>query len=469
MAMDDRWKSKLERRIRRWCSREGLGTTWVVAVSGGGDSVGLLRVLHELAPRAGLQLSVAHLDHGARGEASRADAAFVADLAASLGLQCSLGEWQPTRSGHFEADARRVRYAFLTDVARLRGASVVAVGHTRDDQAETILHRIIRGTGIRGLAGMPPKRPLAEGAKVTLARPLLDVTRQQLRDFLAGLAQPFRQDESNADLTRTRVRIRHDLLPKLAAEYNPQVASALVRLGTLAAAMERSLEADIDEMKRAVVIKSAATGVVLKSGFLASMPRHLRAEVLRRIWRDLGWPEAGMTARRWLRLARLAEKETVPRTMIGAHVEAATEQFFLVLRRVEAPLPVTEVQPPAGTIKLPLPGEVSIPWANGRVIATLDAHAPRDELIDLDALSKPLFIRSPMPGDRFEPLGMGGKSTPLADFLRNRRIPRGRRARQPLVCDQRGIIWVVGQRIADRVKITAQTKSTVSFRWVGDK
>src|SRR5205085_2468464 len=173
------WIDRIERRIRRWRVR-GLDETWVVAVSGGGDSVGLVRVLHQLASAVGLRLSVAHLDHGVRGEAARADAAFVAELAASLGLPCDLGRWQPDRPGHFEADARRARYAWLAEVARARGASAVAVGHTRDDQAETILHRVLRGTGVHGLAGIPARRALGNG--VSLVRPLLTVSRAEIRD-----------------------------------------------------------------------------------------------------------------------------------------------------------------------------------------------------------------------------------------------------------------------------------------------
>src|SRR5436309_8682673 len=165
------WPSQVERRVIRWAAL-GLGPAWVVAVSGGGDSVGLLRALHEVAPRAGLTLSVAHLDHGARGDASRADASFVADLAGTLGLPFDLGHWAATRPGHFEADARRARYAWLAGVARARGSRHVAVGQTLDDQAETVLHRIVRGTGLRGLAGIPSRRSLAPG--VALVRPLLE-------------------------------------------------------------------------------------------------------------------------------------------------------------------------------------------------------------------------------------------------------------------------------------------------------
>src|SRR5271165_4768809 len=124
------WLLRVRRWVQRWCATPA-GTTWVVAVSGGSDSVGLLRALHKLAPELGMRLSVAHLDHGARGEAARVDAEFVQALANSLGLPLDVGHWRPTRAGHFEADARRARYSWLLQVALARGASAVAVGHSR--------------------------------------------------------------------------------------------------------------------------------------------------------------------------------------------------------------------------------------------------------------------------------------------------------------------------------------------------
>ena len=194
------WIKRIERRITRWLAHD-VSRVWVVAVSGGGDSVGLLRVLCQVAQPLGLILSVAHLDHGVRGEAARADAAFVAELAQSLGLPVDVGQWQPVRAGHFESDARRARYDWLVQVARARGAGAVAVGHTRDDQAETILHRIVRGTGPRGLAGIPERRKLAVEPRLFLVRPFLRVSRGEIREFLSSMDQPFREDESNRALT----------------------------------------------------------------------------------------------------------------------------------------------------------------------------------------------------------------------------------------------------------------------------
>jgi tRNA(Ile)-lysidine synthase len=216
------------------------GSGVVVAVSGGGDSVGLLRVLHSASAEFDLRLSVAHLDHGTRGEEGRDDARFVAELAASLALDFDLGHWRASRAGHFEADARAGRYSWLASVATARNSRYVAVGQTLDDQAETILHRIVRGTGLRGLAGMPARRSIGGG--VALVRPLLGVTRLEVRNYLEAIGQGFREDSTNQDTSRTRARIRLELLPKLADQYNPNVAEALVRLGKIASDAERTLE-----------------------------------------------------------------------------------------------------------------------------------------------------------------------------------------------------------------------------------
>ena len=307
----------------------------VVAVSGGADSVGLLRVVAGFAEGLELRPSVAHLDHGARGEASAADARFVAELAENLGLPFDLGAWRPSRSSHFEADARRARYEWLAEIARARGASAVAVGHTRDDQAETILHRILRGTGPRGLSGIPARRRLTEG--VTLVRPLLGVGRDALRAYLVVLGQPWREDASNADFDRTRARIRHDLLPKLASEYNPKVAEALVRLGGLAEAEHRALRTLAERFVRRRMIFEGDGRVGLPIVEMRKRPPALRSEIVRALWRRAGFPEAGMDGRRWARLARMVEPGAPPGLSAGAGVEARVRRGWLWLEAVAKP------------------------------------------------------------------------------------------------------------------------------------
>ena len=432
------------------------GSPIVVGVSGGGDSVGLLRALHG----RGLRLSVAHLDHGVRGAEGAGDARFVADLAAGLGLDFDLGRWAPTRSGHFEADARRARYGWLAEVARARGARAVAVGQTADDQAETILHRIVRGTGVGGLGGMAPRRRLAPG--LVLVRPLLEVSRAEVRGYLASIGQEFREDSSNLDTSRTRARIRLDLLPKLAEDYNPAVAEALVRLGRLARLANRAMIREAGRSAKRAIIAVDAGRIVLDRSVLVTLPASDRAEVVRLAWRRAGWPEGGMDAGRWGRVAGM-----VGRLSVGGGVEATLTADQLILDRTGLHLPPEDRQGESCLTGLDVPG--SAKWFGGRIVASLEESGACDEWVDLDLLVPPLVVRRGVPGDRFEPLGMGGRSRPLNDFFRGRGVARGDRGSVPIVCDGQGIVWVVGHRIAHRVRLTEGTGRRLGLRFEPDR
>ena len=466
------WIDGLRRRLVRWSDR-GIGQSWLVAVSGGSDSVGLLRLLHQFSEPLGLRLSVAHLDHGVRGDEARADAEFVGALAESLGLPFYLGQWQPTRTAHFEADARQARYGWLMEVAKgPAAANVIATGHTRDDQAETILHRILRGTGLRGLSGIPAHRVLCSHPRLRLVRPVLCVSRGEIRDYLGSLNQAFREDKSNSDPSRTRARIRQDLLPKLAAEYNPGVVDALVRLGSMASAFERELDADTFKLEKLVVVSRVNDCIVIKHGALRSLPAMQRTAVLRRVWRNAGWPEASMSQQRWHRLAALVKSDEFRPVEVGARVEVSTDRLFLVLRRRPGPgsTSADAVVDAPKPISLAVPGLTAVPWARGSIDARLvpasDPDATFDETVDLDQIVPPVTVRTPTAGDRFAPLGMRGQSMPLADFLRGRQVRRTERERVPLVCDRNGSIWVVGHRIAERVRVSEKTERRLGLRWI---
>ena len=202
---------------------------------------------------------------------------------------------------------------------------------------------------------------------------------------------------------------------------------------------------------------------------LLQLPIFLRAEVLRRVWRQAGWPEAGMSAKRWHRLAMLARHRSITRRAIGGGVALTTtgplglppDQF--VLRRIEGIESPSGRTAPSGRIPIEVPGCVH--WGTGKLMTLLETGEPRDEKIDLDRIVLPLCVRAPVPGDRFEPLGMKGRSTPLNDFFRGRSIGPEERARTPLLCDAAGIVWVVGHRIADRVRVTEQTRRILGLRW----
>ncbi len=295
--------------VRRFVSKQPVcRRAGVVAVSGGADSVALLRALCQVGVGP---LTVAHLNHRSRGAESDADEAFVRDLAAGLGLDFrAKSEDVAARGGNFEEAARRVRYEFFAEVAAGIGAAWVATGHTADDQAETVLHRLVRGTGIQGLRGIaasavtanPPTAPV-------LIRPLLTVTRADVLAYLAELGQPFREDLSNADPHFTRNRIRHELLPLLRT-FNPEVVTALSRLANHAAEAHEVITAHAAAVLVRAERPRVGSTVILDAPRLGTSPAVVRA-VLRLVWQREQWPLAEMGADAWHRAVAVALGSTL--------------------------------------------------------------------------------------------------------------------------------------------------------------
>jgi tRNA(Ile)-lysidine synthase len=302
----------LERRVAEaWPPAAWCDVPVVVAVSGGADSVALLRILARLR-RPEAQLSVAHFHHGLRGAAADADEQFVARLADSLklgyragGVADGLAGGVVDRGDGLEAAARQARYAFLTQAAEQLGARYLALAHTADDQAETILHRVLRGTGPAGLAGMPRVRPLSRA--VSLVRPLLAIGRQELRDYLYAVGQDWREDATNAQTDATRNWIRHEMLPAVAERVNPGVVDALVRLGRLAGEMQSLLDPLAEQLLERGTARSPGGGFACQLDDLAGQPRYLVREALKLAWRREGWPEQAMGLAEWEALAELAQ------------------------------------------------------------------------------------------------------------------------------------------------------------------
>jgi tRNA(Ile)-lysidine synthase len=284
----------------------------VVAVSGGPDSVALLCAL--LGVRGDAPLVVAHLNHQLRGGDSDADEAFVAALharlvsaGANLTLRCErvdVAARARQEGENLESVGRRLRYGWLAEVARAAGAAWVATGHTADDQAETVLHRLLRGTGLKGLGGIPARRELSPG--VAVIRPLLDVTRGEVLAYLQHIGQEFRRDASNADLRFTRNRIRHELLPHLAAHYNPAAVAVLCRLAEQAAEIQGREEAAARALLAEAELPRAGEMVVLDCGRLSAGARNLIREAFRLLWQREGWSAGGASFASWERAAAVA-------------------------------------------------------------------------------------------------------------------------------------------------------------------
>jgi tRNA(Ile)-lysidine synthase len=288
----------------------------VVAVSGGADSVALLRALDDARNlRSPLPLVVAHLNHQLRGTESDADEEFVAGLVAQL-----VAEGRPSLSlcrtrldvaglaraegANLEAVARRERYRWLVDTARAHGIRWIATGHTANDQAETVLHRLLRGAGLRGLRGIALQRELEPGLFVV--RPLLMTTRAEILDYLQGLGQPFREDASNCDPRFTRNRIRHGLLPQLARDYNPAVVDVLARLARQAEEMYHAEETAARALLALAERPRAGAVLVFDRSALLTAPRHRVREMFRLVWDRESWSLGDMDHAAWERLADVA-------------------------------------------------------------------------------------------------------------------------------------------------------------------
>ena len=317
-----------------WCD-----LTVLAAVSGGPDSVAMLRAMTALKTGGEGRICVAHFNHHLRGGESVADEDFVVDLCRRLRVHCEVGHAAEGPRGNDpdmqgEEVARARRYEFIEDAAARLGARYVVTAHTADDQAETILHRILRGTGVGGLAGMARARPL--GPAATLIRPLLPVRRAELTAYLDDLGQSYRCDASNTDTRFTRNRIRHELLPMLAEQFNSGVVEALLRLGTLAGEVQQIVDAAVDDLEDQYVSVDGPDTVRLDAAGLAGQPRHAIRELLMAVWRSRDWPMQAMGFAQWDLLAEMmsAGGETLPsKQTLPGNVAAELTEGRLQLSR----------------------------------------------------------------------------------------------------------------------------------------
>jgi tRNA(Ile)-lysidine synthase len=436
--------------IRRHAMLRG-GDVVLAAVSGGADSVALLDVLRVLAPGLGLRLHAAHVNHGLRPE-SGADEAFVTGLCRrwDIPLHAQRVEIERTPGAEWEgleAAARQARHAALRRAAAAVGADRIATGHTEDDQAETVVMRLLDGAGPRGLGGIAPVR----GAYV---RPLLEVSRAAIEAHLRAREIGWVEDGSNRDLRFVRNRVRADVLPFLAARLDPAIAARLTAGAAVARALVEALEAEA----RAVLGRLGTRepdGIVLPARALGALPGELAAEVLRAAAATLG---AGG--------ARRAPGERALRRVLDAVRPRAARLDALVCERSGR---WVRVGPPAGralvTREWVVPGALGLPEIGASLDArcldraadwapTADAHRAT---FDADRLPARLTVRARRAGDRFWPWGASSERR-LKSFFIDAGVPRWRRAGVPLVEAGRDIIWVAGVRRGRAAPVTHATR-----------
>jgi len=429
------------------------GETVLIAVSGGADSVALLHLLLELSPGWRLRLHVLHVDHQLRAE-SAADADFVRDLGARLGVLVDVATVAVDRRGSLEAAARAARYAALDVCAARVGAERIAVGHTADDQAETVLMRLLQGAGVRGLAGIPPVRG-------RIIRPLIEMRRSALETELRRAGLAWVDDRTNRDLKFLRNRIRHELLPLLADSYNPEVAASLVRVAAVAretvSALDLAAGAELDRL--AVWSDRAAT---LKLDALRALPRPVAAEVLRQGAARLG---SRAPLRAWAHRG-LKRVLAVPAPRRPFRLGGVTVEISGALARLATASPEPLIERTVA-----VPGRTELPEIGQALEARLvgaDAYAiPRETsrvAFDADELGAPLVVRARRRGERF--VAFGGSERRLKSLLIEAKVPRWDRARVPVILAGGTIVWIGHLRRGAAGRVTARTRRVLELALV---
>jgi tRNA(Ile)-lysidine synthase len=433
------------------------GHTLLVAVSGGPDSMALLHALSQLREPYATQLFIAHLNHQMRRSATQ-DARFVRATAHSLGIPCITHSfdvpayWRRHKLSPEDA-ARRVRYAFLHTTAKAVAAQHIALGHTADDQAETVLFRLLRGSGLRGLCGIPPvRRPII--------RPLIQVQRRDVIVYLHKHRIPFRDDPSNRQRRYTRNRIRLALLPQLQKSYNPRLVQTLCTTAELLAADEAALQEVVRERFSAARVPATPEQVHLRVAMITTLSPALQRRVLREALAEAVGDLQEFTH---THLAHI---------MVLLRTEAGTKWLALpggtvVERRYDRLIFHRQMPPGAVRIAQPVvvPGACKVEALGLTIVSDIvqggtgASSIPAGDIAWLDAekVGRDLCLRTRAPGDRFQPLGSPYMKK-LKAFLIDAKVPRAERDRLLLVTTRTGIAWVAGVRPADWAKVTPTTR-----------
>ncbi|MFC1993719.1 tRNA lysidine(34) synthetase TilS [Chloroflexota bacterium] len=433
------------------------------ASRGGADSVCLIHILAGLRKQLGVNLHVAHLNHLLRGAESDADADYVSQLANELGIAATIERrdvraYQKEHRLTLEEAARDLRYSFFAEVAHGLGLEKVVVGHTADDQVETVLMHLLRGSGLAGLGGMQPLT-VRSADSIVVVRPLLEIRRNQTEDYCAANGLYPHNDFSNNLPNQLRNRVRSQLIPSLRV-YNPDVEAALLRFSHATAADLDYINHEVSRLWGKVVKHKQSEVAISRAGFSAihhAVKRHLVRSAIEQLLGSLQDIES-------VHIESVVEamaKPTGKMLSLPRGLYFYGDYIYGLLTTTEKPVifssPVIECEH-----RLKAPGRSELPgW---KVEARILDHLPDDSVhgglkayLDLDLAGLDLMVRGRKLGDSFQPLGMEAIKK-LQDFMVDAKIPRLLRDRVPLVCSPEHILWVVGWRIDHRVRVSKATR-----------
>ncbi|MHC5108707.1 MAG: tRNA lysidine(34) synthetase TilS [Planctomycetota bacterium] len=448
----------------------------VVGVSGGPDSMALLHLLLGLNKSHdwNLKIHVAHLNHQLRTRESEEDAAFVQAAADAHALPCTIdsrniADIAEDEGLGIEEVGRRERYAFYERVCLTAGSSIVAIAHQQDDNAETILQRILRGTGVRGLAGIPRARKLSPQSDITIVRPLLRRSREWVMTYLADEGVAYRDDRTNLSNEPMRNRIRNKIIPTLADEVNPQVKDALIRLGEQAQWVEEYLRETVERTFDTLIVSRNDQELTINADALARKSRIVQTEIIRLAYRSFGLGEQDLAFTHLVAALELVSDPTSGRQVQLPRGMTLEKRYGHLSFAMPTDEPREEISP---EIAIHLPGQTVLPIrrliidceilqvTESEMASLRRLHEKSEEYVDFDAVHPPLVVRTRKPGDRFFPLGAPG-SKKLSDFLADTKVSPKARKRVAVLCDQLGPIWVIGHRLDERVKLTALTRKVL--------
>ncbi len=459
------------RTVSVYIDRSGLiaeGSRVVLGVSGGPDSVAMTEALCLLAPQRRWELHVAHLDHGLRSESGQ-DAQWVSQLARRLGLTChqrreDIARISARESMGIEETSRRARYAFLRQTARQVQASHVAVAHHRDDQVETVLQRLFRGTHLRGLEGMRPRRRLGPG--VALVRPLLGVSREQILGWLGARRIGFRQDPTNRQTRFDRNFIRCELLPLLRDRLNPRVDEAVARVAQAAGKADAYLRRQARRHLATATVAASDRELELDARQLSRLDPAVLGVCIRLMFERLGQGLKDISTEHFRRIEGMILSCESASTLLPGKVQVTCSDSRLTLRVVEQ----IPDELPSSEALLKVPGEVQ--WGGLNIDCrllkpehpeALPGWKPPEmtsEVLDYGAIRGNLTVRPRREGDAFVPLGAPGTQN-VGDFLTNVKASPRLRRRVLCICDAQGIVYLCPFRIAQRVRLTDQTRKVL--------
>ncbi|CAB1064849.1 tRNA(Ile)-lysidine synthetase (EC [Olavius sp. associated proteobacterium Delta 1] len=474
----DRSKSKIEKKILRTVKQTiathrmlAADDSVLIAVSGGPDSVTLAHVMHTLNEEHPRRSAIAHLNHCLRQKDSDRDAEFVAELARRLNLPCYIEKKDVRhfqRSAHLslEEAARKMRYGFFEEISARNGFNKIAIGHHSNDNAELVLMNLLRGSGPLGLSGIAPVR----GGKIV--RPLIQLKRSEIIDYIAEKKLLFVTDASNTDLSFRRNRIRHQLIPELEKAYNPAIIEALNRLATIMRAEDQWLENILSKDFNKCISVKGPDAVSIDLGRLERLAASAKRRIIRRAILSVKMDLRRITLAHIDAVLNLIDKSPAAGCLNlpdGIRVRLRSADLTINNRKSDAsvscdgsdgsavidyqytiaPPGALFIQEARATIKLAELGADDLPDFNtiGKNLA----------FFDMDRLQFPLVVRNPRPGDRFSPLGVNGTQKVKKYFIDNK-IPRPQRRLCPLLLNAGKIIWLAGHRIDNCVKVVSATR-----------